>query len=168
VYTTPRPPTRPWVGASRKRHVLTSGPPALKASRHPRDVRLAHEVVLAPRYHCRRHPRRARRGGGGARPRSRISPDAPLHTDPAPCVRVPRGHAAFPAAGTTGEFSETTPASSASVLESSADDDRSPGSDGRIRIRLDDPQNEPNEYLAVHPTCIRTREFSSKKKSRET
>ena len=30
--------------------------------------------------------------------------------------------------------------------------------------KLDDPQNDPNEYFTVHPTDIRTREFSSEKK----
>jgi hypothetical protein len=30
--------------------------------------------------------------------------------------------------------------------------------------KLDDPENDPNEYFTVHPTYIRTWEFSSKKK----
>jgi hypothetical protein len=30
--------------------------------------------------------------------------------------------------------------------------------------KLDDPQNDPNEYFTVHPAFIHTREFSSKKK----
>jgi hypothetical protein len=30
--------------------------------------------------------------------------------------------------------------------------------------KLDDPENDPNEYFTVHPTYIRTCKFSSKKK----